>query len=75
MRHVFGNPFRKTRIRDLPRGMSHLARAVYEGVAGADAKFRAALKAAGREDLAVHFAPRQEHPRGCWLVDLVLGKG
>ena len=33
-----------------------------------------ALLEAGHPDLAEHFPQEQHHPKGCWGVDLLLGK-
>jgi hypothetical protein len=43
---------------------------------GADATFALhdALLEAGHPDLAEHFQAEQWHPKGCWVVDLLLGK-
>ena len=33
-----------------------------------------ALEEAGQLKLAEHFRPEGWHPKGCWLVDLILGR-
>lgn len=58
---------------DWPGQVTQLADALYHG---ADCGFALhdALLDSGHPDLAEHFRDR-EHPRGCWVVDLLLGKG
>jgi hypothetical protein len=47
-----------------------------EALTGADATFALhdALLEAGHPDLAAHFQAEQWHPKGCWVVDLLLGR-
>ena len=73
LRHIAGNPFRPARRGELPSAVVQLAQAIY---AGADCGFALhdALLDAGRADLAEHFREPEEHPKGCWAIDLILGK-
>jgi len=72
-RHILGNPFRPY---PAPPSWSStvvkLAEAMY---AGEDCSFAVhdALLEAGYPELAEHFREK-DHPKGCWVVDLVLGK-
>jgi hypothetical protein len=56
-----------------PASVVSLAEAVYNG---ADATFALhdALLESGFPDLAAHFQAEQWHMKGCWAVDLILGK-
>lgn len=56
-----------------PTAVVRLAEAVYNG---ADATFALhdALLEAGHPDLAEHFQKEAWHPKGCWVLDLILGK-
>ena len=73
-RHISGNPFRfySTPLY-WPSVIVQLAEALYEqqDVAFALAD---ALEEAGHAELAEHFREEKEHPKGCWAMDLVLGK-
>jgi hypothetical protein len=74
LRHIIGNPFRPYPAPpSWPTAVVALAEAIYNG---ADATFALhdALLEAGHPDLATHFHAEKEHPKGCWVVDLVLGK-
>jgi hypothetical protein len=75
VREIFGNPFRPPPTTDnWPAAVSQLADAMYEGEPCHDV-LRDALLDAGFPDLADHFAqPEQAHPKGCWVVDLILKK-
>jgi hypothetical protein len=33
-----------------------------------------ALLEAGHPELAEHFREEKDHPKGCWVVDLIVGK-
>jgi hypothetical protein len=73
LRHIFGNPFQPwpAPLRYSPIIVT-LAEALY---AGEDCAFALAdaLEEAGEGELAEHFrAP--DHPRGCWVLDRILGK-
>lgn len=74
LRHIAGNPFKPYPAPlSWPAAVIQLAQAVYQG---ADAGFALhdALLEAGHPELAEHFRHEQTHPKGCWVVDLVLGK-
>jgi hypothetical protein len=74
MLEIIGNPFRPHPAPpSWPAAVVSLAEAVYKG---ADATFALhdALLEAGHPDLAAHFHAEQWHPKGCWVVDLLLGK-
>jgi hypothetical protein len=73
VRHIRGNPFHR---RPQPSSWSSpivkLAEAIY---AGEDCSFALhdALLEAGHPELAEHFKDK-DHPKGCWVLDLLLGK-
>jgi hypothetical protein len=74
LRHIVGNPFRPySAPPSWPANVVQLAEAVYQG---GDTGFALAdaLLEAGRPELAQHFRSEQAHPKGCWVVDMVLGK-
>jgi hypothetical protein len=74
LRHLFGNPFCANLGRaDGPSTIVKLAEALYEGQ---DCSFALhdGLLEAGHGELADHFRQKQWHPKGCWAVDLILGK-
>src|SRR5262249_4317520 len=74
VRHIFGNPFHPYLAPpSWPAAVVSLAEAVYNGADGAFALHDALLDA-GQPDLAEHFQAEQWHPKGCWVVDLLLGK-
>jgi hypothetical protein len=73
LRHIFGNPFQAPP--PAPREsltITRLAEAVYQGEDAAFA-LRDALAEAAFLELADHFREGY-HPKGCWALDLVLGK-
>jgi len=74
LRHIVGNPFRPYPAPDhWPSTVTQLADALYSGQ---DCGFALhdALLDAGQADLAEHFSQETTHPKGCWVLDLVLGK-
>lgn len=74
IRHVFGNPFRHNPAPVAWSGTARqLAHAFYNGE---DCGFalQDALLEAGHPELADHFREEQLHPKGCWVLDLVLGR-
>ncbi|HYV36963.1 MAG TPA: SMI1/KNR4 family protein [Gemmataceae bacterium] len=73
IRHIFGNPF-VTPVRPAIRQIQVLqhAKRVYEGN-GSTLELQKALRDAGQPILAYHFV-RPDHPKGCWALDLILGK-
>jgi hypothetical protein len=79
LREVFGNPFRTVTFS--PEGRTDiavaLARAMYESRDFSAMPILAdALQDAGcdSEDILSHCRGGGPHVRGCWVVDLVLGK-
>ncbi|MBP3959984.1 hypothetical protein J8F10_32485 [Gemmata sp. G18] len=80
MRELFGNPFRPVAL--VPVWLTSTVRALAEGIYQERAFDRMpiladALQDAGcdNEDILTHCRQPGEHVRGCWVVDLVLGKG
>jgi hypothetical protein len=74
LRHLIGNPFRPYPApAHWPVTVIQLAEALY---AGEDCAFALhdALLEAGHSELAAHFKEEQWHPKGCWVVDMILGK-
>ncbi len=74
LRELTGNPFQPAAAPEaLPTDVRELAAALY---AGEDCYFALhdALEEAGVPELAEHFL-YADHPRGCWALDLILGKG
>ncbi|OAI47667.1 hypothetical protein AYO44_09215 [Planctomycetaceae bacterium SCGC AG-212-F19] len=74
LRHIIGHPFRHYLVpASWPVAAVELAQALYDGTGGrlilADA-----LEEAGHQELAEHFRAEELHPKGCWAMDLVLGK-
>jgi hypothetical protein len=83
LRDIFGNPFRKPLLTDRPATsssspvVSELAHAIYDDRAFDRLPLLAdALEDAGCTDaeLLGHLRSPGPHVRGCWAVDLVLGK-
>jgi hypothetical protein len=71
--HSFGNPFRACpTIAALPTPVVNLAGGLYNGEDCAFALHDALLEA-GHLDLAEHFR-KPDHPKGCWALDVILGK-
>jgi hypothetical protein len=73
LRHIVGNPFRTYPApARWPDVIVALASALYGGQECSFALHDVLLEA-GHDDLAAHFEHRG-HPRGCWVLDLILGK-
>jgi hypothetical protein len=75
LRHVLGNPFRPYPApASWPALVADLAQQLYDG---ADVRLvlHDAVLDAGHTELAGHFRAEEGHPKGCWVLDLVLGKG
>ena len=74
LRHIIGNPFRAYPAPDAwPTSVLHLAAALYGGEDCSYALHDALLEA-GHANLAAHFRQEQQHPKGCWVLDLLLRK-
>jgi hypothetical protein len=74
LRHIIGDPFHPHPApAQLPVTVVQLAESLYNGTGCAFALHDALLEA-GQADLAEHFAKETWHPKGCWVVDLILGK-
>jgi hypothetical protein len=74
LRHIVGNPFRPYSVpASWPTLIVDLAQQLYDG---ADVRLilNDALLDAGHADLAEHFRQEVGHPKGCWALDVVLGK-
>jgi hypothetical protein len=74
LRHIFGNPFRPyPSPPSWPSTVVQLAESLY---AGQDCAFALhdALLEAGHAELAEHFRQETWHPKGCWVMDVILGK-
>jgi hypothetical protein len=72
--HFVGNPFRPYPVlHPFPPAAVQLAIALYDGQ---DCGFALhdALIEARHADLAEHFSQEIRHPKGCWVLDLILGK-
>jgi hypothetical protein len=73
VRDIFGNPFRSSATPEaLSSTVAQLARAQYQGEQCAFALHDALLEG-GHTELAEHFR-EPIHPKGCWALDLILGK-
>lgn len=73
LRHIIGNPFQQVMLPEQwPDNVIELAEAVYGGLDHA-AALHAALEEVGLSEFAEHFQT-PEHPKGCWVVDVILGK-
>lgn len=71
IRHIFGNPIRPDVTFEVNQPkIRQLAERVYQGEPCVE-ELRGALMAAGHDELAQHF-DRQDHPKGCWALDLIL---
>jgi hypothetical protein len=82
LREIFGNPFRPVTMEpawlEWQDGfVPKMAKTIYDGRGFEQMpKLADALEAAGcgNEELLGHFRQPRQHIRGCWAVDLVLGK-
>jgi len=79
LRDIFGNPFRPVAVDPawLIPTVTFLARMIYEERSFDQMPDLAdALEAAGcaNEEILAHCRGPGEHVRGCWVVDLILGK-
>lgn len=73
LREIVGNPFQPTTItEEWSAEVLALAQQLYEG-RGDHFALCDALADAGHPELAEHFG-QPGHPKGCWALDLILGK-
>jgi hypothetical protein len=75
LRDITGNPFKPYPVPPAwPLTIIDLAQALYDGhdnrLILADA-----LEESGHEELARHFRQEEWHPKGCWVMDAILGQG
>jgi len=73
LRHIIGNPYRRLEVPECwPSSVVQLAEAIY---AGEDCAFALhdALLENGLVEVAEHFREK-DHPKGCWALDLILGR-
>lgn len=74
LRHLTGNPFHPCPANGpWPAAVIALAEALYAGEPCGFALHDALLEM-GHPALAEHFAAETGHPKGCWVVDLLLAK-
>ena len=74
LRHIMGNPFRPCPTPpSWPSTVVQLAESLYDGQDCAFALHDVLLEA-GQAELAEHFLKETWHPKGCWAMDLILGK-
>ena len=74
LRHIIGNPFRPSPAPAAwPSTIVQLAQALYDGK-GNRLILADALEETGHAELAEHFRKEERHPKGCWIVDMILGK-
>jgi hypothetical protein len=74
VRHIIGNPFRPCPAPDhWSATIVQLADALYTGQNCSFALHEALLEA-GHTELAEHFRQEQWHPKGCWVLDMILDK-
>jgi hypothetical protein len=74
LRHISGNPFSPCTVTvSSPSTVMKLAEALYDGQ---DCSFELynALLEAGHPNLPEHFKDEQWHPKGCWALDLIIGR-
>jgi len=75
LREIAGNPFHPLVLPDCTPALRILAAEAYAVAPANDQALQQKLTEDGHGKLAEHFAaPDQPHPKGCWVVDLVLGK-
>lgn len=77
VRDIFGNPFRPVTVDPAWLTVKQMAEAIYEERRFGDMPSLAdALEEAGcsSADILAHYRQPGEHVRGCWVLDLLLGK-
>ncbi len=72
LREIVGNPYHPPVAASWPTEVVALAQACYGGEERRD-ELRTALTRAGQAELAEHFGT-PGHPKGCWALDLILGR-
>jgi hypothetical protein len=77
LRHIIGNPFRPLPpLSGLPPTIRDLAESVYNQSREAVGPLHDALLEAGLSEWAAHFEKAGEwHPKGCWALDALTGRG
>ncbi len=74
LRHIIGNPSQPYAASSIwPASVVQLSAALYSGQNCSFALHDTLLEA-GHPEQAKHFKDEQSHPRGCWAVDMILGK-
>jgi len=74
LRDIIPNPFAAALSRpEFPAEVVALARTLYAGLDRRALLFKALIQG-GHTDLAKHFQTTPLHPKGCWALDLILGK-
>jgi hypothetical protein len=74
LRHVIGNPFRPYPAPTTwPATVVQLAEALYVGEPCREPLVDALLES-GHPELAEHFRGEDRHPKGCWALDVILGR-
>lgn len=74
LRHIIGNPFRPYPApSSWPSTVVQLAESLYQGQ-DCRLPLSDALEESGHQELAEHFRREEWHPKGCFALDLVLGK-
>ena len=74
LRDICGNPFQQEAVpTNWQATVINLAKGMYAGDDHARALQKAMLDA-GRAALAEHFGQGGPHPKGCWVIDAILGK-
>jgi uncharacterized protein (UPF0147 family) len=76
LRHIVGDPFHPpATLPQVSATVRDLAETVYQQNQSAVGPLHDALLDAGLSELAEHFRdPAEWHPKGCWALDLILGK-
>jgi hypothetical protein len=79
LREIFGNPFRPVRVANsqLPANVALLAQTIYDKRSfNQIIEVAEGLEKAGctDQDILDHCRQRGDHVRGCWVLDLILGK-
>jgi hypothetical protein len=74
LRHIMGNPYKPYPApASWPSAVVQLATSLYEGQQ-CRLPLSDALEEAGHPELAEHFRKEEWHPKGCWVLDLILNK-